>query len=182
MRNSKGQFVKGQHWREPHLFREREWLMVEYVEKQRSSKNIAQEFKVTDAAVLFWLRRNGIERRTVSDARKVKYWGIKGKDNPMFGKTGNSNPNYKDGSSPERQRLYASHEWKELVKRIYARDEYRCKRCGDPHTRQNTLHAHHIKAWAEYPELRFKESNLITLCNYCHNYVHSKKNINGEFL
>ena len=36
------------------------------------------------------------------------------------------------------------------------------------------LHVHHVKPWAEYPELRFDPSNLITLCQPCHAEAHRK--------
>jgi hypothetical protein len=107
---------------------------------------------------------------------------LRGKRNGMSGRTGTSNPNYRGGTSPERQRLYASGEWKELVRQVYARDRYTCQRCGESHTSRNKLHAHHIKTWAEYPALRFEISNLITLCNHCHNWVHSSGNTDQLFL
>lgn len=176
------QFKKGEHWRDHQPFREREWLIYEYVDKQRSSKEIAEDFGVTDAAILFWLRKHKIPRRTTSAARSVKHWGSTGPSNPMFGRNGDKNPNYRGGSSPDRQRLYSGHEWKSLVKRIYARDGYKCRRCGLPKSHKRKLHAHHIKLWSQYPELRFEDTNLVTLCKGCHDYVHSKQNTSGEFL
>lgn len=121
-------------------------------------------------------------RKILSDKAKGPKPHLQGANNGMFGRTGKSNPNYKDGSSPERQRLYASSKWKQLIKHVYKRDDYKCQRCGSPHHSNNKLHAHHLTPWADSIELRFDPSNLITLCNSCHAWVHSNKNTNNEFL
>lgn len=121
-------------------------------------------------------------RKILSDkAKREKPW-IRGKANGMSGRTGESNNNYKDGSSPERQRLYASGDWKEIVRTVYKRDNYHCARCGSPHTGTRSLCAHHIKPWAGNPALRFDIDNLITLCRLCHNWVHSNENVSREYI
>ena len=38
--------------------------------------------------------------------------------------------------------------------------------CGD--NKGGKLNAHHIKSFADYPELRFEVSNGITYCEDCH--------------
>ena len=78
--------------------------------------------------------------------------------------------------------MYARSFWKELAKEVYKRDEYKCQNCGSKHTFKNKLHAHHTKTWAKFPMARFEIKNIITLCQECHNWVHSKKNINNNFL
>lgn len=158
------EFKPGQHWRPPQAFRDREWLEAEYVAKGRSTGDIAAQFGVVDGAVIFWMQKHGIPRRSVSEARKLKHWGLIGEANPMYGKRGPASPTYIDGSAPERQTLYARSEWRQVVKAVYARDEYRCQRCASAHTRSRSLHAHHIKPWAGNPDLRSELSNLVTLC------------------
>lgn len=63
------EFKKGQHWRprKPHWHRD--WLVTEYLAKQRSTGDIAREVGCTDANILFWLKKHGIVRRSVSQAR-----------------------------------------------------------------------------------------------------------------
>lgn len=56
--------------------------------------------------------------------------------------------------------------WRSAVLR---RDGRACQRCGAT----NKLHAHHIKPWATYPELRYVVENGITLCQACHSAEHS---------
>ncbi|MBC7933196.1 MAG: HNH endonuclease [Rubrivivax sp.] len=57
---------------------------------------------------------------------------------------------------------------------IFARDDYTCQHCGarSGKDRPVYLHAHHVKQFAYYPELRFEVSNGLTLCKECHGAVH----------
>lgn len=182
MQNAKGQFIKGTHWRPRALHWEADWLRSEYVAKGHSTGDIAAECGTTDAAIIYWLKKHGIARRTVAEARAIKQWGVAGANNPMYGKTGEQNPRYVDGRSPERQRLYAQGEGRAFLRAILARDKYQCIRCGAPKNGRKSLHVHHKKAWAGNPELRFVESNAVTLCQPCHSWVHSKQNVRAEYL
>ena len=172
---NKGQFKKGEHWREHKPYWDKDWLEKEYSIK--SCGDIASEWGVTEAAILFWLRKHGIKRRTISEARSLKHWGCSGSDNPMFGKGGELNQNWRGGCTPERQSVYVSQEWKSAVSFIYKRDNATCQRCG----MKGKLHVHHIVSFAE-EEYRVDPDNLVLLCVKCHRFVHSKKNIEREFI
>lgn len=176
------EFKKGTHWRvrKPHW--DQEWLENEYIRKQISAGDIAKNIGCTEGNILYWLRKYGIRRRTVSEARKAKKWANEGENNGMYGRCGRDNPNWIDGSSPMRQKLYARSFWTEIVKAVYKRDSYKCVRCGCAHTSNSKLHAHHIKPWAGHKNVRFEISNLVTLCRICHIWVHSKKNTGREYL
>ena len=100
----------------------------------------------------------------------------KGKDNWMFGK---QSPNWQGGITPDRQKLYGTIEWQELVKFIFNRDGYICKRCEKA---GGILHAHHIKSWAECSASRSNTDNLITVCKRCHHWIHSRKNMKKDFI
>jgi len=182
VRVNSGRFQKGQHWRQPSKHWDAVWLRSEYVVGGRSTGEIAAEVGTTDAAILYWLRKHGIPRRTVAQARSVKHWGVSGTSNPMHGKTGDANPRYVDGSSPERQRLYAQGVGKSFIRAILLRDKYRCCRCDAPKTTPRSLHVHHMKPWAGNAELRFDPSNVVTLCRGCHGWVHSRANTGREYL
>lgn len=159
------------------------WLQREYVEKQRSTGEIGRELGMTEANVIFFLRKHGIKRRTMSEARAVKHWGADGEKNPMFGKRGAEAPSWKGGVTPERQGFYTSDEWKAVAKTIWKRDRGICQRChkkaqDDP---GHAFHIHHIVSFA-VRELRSEASNLVLLCTQCHRWVHSKKNADRLFL
>jgi hypothetical protein len=195
MRNEKGQFVKGysaspktqfkkgEHWRHPQAFRDKEWLTNEYEVKKRSTGEIAKKFGVTDAAIIFWLRKHGISRRNTSDARAIKKWGSVGADNPMWNKRGELNPRWQGGITPERQSFYQSQEWKSACSFVWKRDNATCQRCKlhKSESMDIPFHIHHIKPF-KHVELRAEVSNLILLCEICHQFVHSKKNTNNEYL
>jgi len=56
-------------------------------------------------------------------------------------------------------------DWREAVLRRF---DYECNRC-DNTTR---LHAHHVKSWDEYPELRYSVYNGECVCRKCHEKIH----------
>lgn len=55
--------------------------------------------------------------------------------------------------------------YKKWAREIKERDNFTCQMCG---LRGVYLESHHIKDWANYPELRFNLENGITLCRECH--------------
>lgn len=59
-------------------------------------------------------------------------------------------------------------EWRDNV---FKRDNNICQDCF----MTEKLHAHHIKPWNEFPDLRFELSNGITLCNSCHAKRHGRE-------
>jgi len=112
---------------------------------------------------------------------------LRGSGNPMHGLCGPLHPNWKGGSTPERQRVYASAEWAVVVRAVHARERYLCQRCGATNTKArmkdpSTLHLHHVKGWSEFPDLRLAPDNIALLCATCHRWVHSRKNTSGEWL
>lgn len=183
LREESGRFRKGVHsYRLPQPHWRREWLVTEYVVKKRSTGDIAAEIGCTGSNVTFWLRKHGITRRTVSQARNLKHWGAVGEANPMHGKTGAANPRFVDGSSPERQRMYARGEGRKFLQDVFARDGYRCVRCSAPKQGARSLHVHHLAPWAGNVALRFDATNVVAVCRTCHQWIHSKANAMREYL
>jgi hypothetical protein len=194
MRNSKGQFTdgdagedtrfkKGEHWRPHKPYWDREWLYNEYIIKGHSSSEIAADFSITNNAICFWLNKHKIPTRSMSEVRAIKYWGQNGNSNPMFGRHGMDSPNWRGGSSQERQVFYSSLEWKKVVKVIRKRDKQICRRCGRGERPwiKEFHHIHHLVSFA-VEKLRADPDNLILLCKDCHYWVHSIENAGKEFL
>jgi len=106
--------------------------------------------------------------------------GLRGARNGMFGQGGAANANFRGGISPERQRVYASSDWKFLERAVLERDAETCRRCTNSDARP--LHIHHIVPWSESVELRLAINNLVTLCSECHRWVHGTANVAREWL
>ena len=105
----------------------------------------------------------------------------------MFGRKGALHHNFKGGSTPERQTVYASAEWAEVNRVVLARDGYKCQRCGagncrKTHRGQGVLCLHHIRGWSEYPALRLDPDNITTLCKTCHRWIHSNANLDKALI
>lgn len=62
-------------------------------------------------------------------------------------------------------------EYYEWRRKVFERDDFTCQVCG---LRGGRLNAHHIQAFAKFPELRTEASNGITLCSDCHSTYHRK--------
>lgn len=175
------EFKKGQHWRQPQLFRDKDWLFNEYVNNQKSARDIASEFSVHENAILFWLKKHVIPRRSLSETRSIKHWGLSGEKNAMFGKRGEGTPNWKGGHTPERASCYSSIEWADASKSVWKRDFGQCQRCKIKANDGANLHIHHIVSFS-VKELRTVLDNLVLLCIDCHHFIHSKANVEKEFI
>ena len=171
----RGRFQKGQHWRprKPHW--DRAWLAHEYIEKQRSASDIAIEEGCTENAILFWLAKHNIPRRSMSETRRIKHWMVCGPKNGMYGRTGSQSPAWKGGSTPQRQAFYSSPQWATAIKAVWARDKGICQRCRKKNQWRGIFHIHHRIHFGIH-ELRSNIENLILLCGTCHHWVHSKAN------
>lgn len=163
------------------LYQQPEWLREQYLTEKHSSAEIAAQFGVHTQNIIYFLRRFNIPTRDMTEARKAKYWGASGDKNPMYGKRGKEVPNWKGGCTPERQAFYSSLEWAAAAKSVWRRDKGTCQRCQIKANGGPQFHIHHIISFA-VKTYRAEPSNLVLLCAPCHQWVHSKKNANREFI
>ena len=84
-------------------------------------------------------------------------------------RTGENSPRWRGGVSKlhktERQLAMQSIEYKLWRVAVFTRDNYICQMC---HEHKHELEADHIRAWKDYPELRYAIDNGRTLCRECH--------------
>ena len=77
------------------------------------------------------------------------------------------NPNI---SEQERKDKRNYPEYIEFIKRVLARDDYTCQRCG---IRGSKMEVHHLDGYNWCKEKRTDDTNGITLCEDCHKTFHS---------
>jgi hypothetical protein len=90
---------------------------------------------------------------------------------------GDKNNNWKGGVTLEEQNLRMSSKYNDWRNVVFKRDNFNCMECK---TRGRKLEAHHIKSFADFPELRFDINNGITLCHNCHIKTKGKEQLVKE--
>lgn len=191
----------------------REWLEGEYIGKGKDAYQIGREIGRNGKRVWEWLKFYGIPTRprghnadqnlvrdgstfkgknhSRQSVEKIKASWV-GRDISAYANNGahiaslapEDHPSWKGGITPERQAVYASQEWADAVKAVWARDNAICQRCGKRHntkTARGTFHIHHIVSFQDRLK-RCDPDNLILLCRECHYWVHSRENVNNDFI
>ncbi len=80
-------------------------------------------------------------------------------------KKGSSSHFWKGGKTKESKLLRVSAKYKQWRVKVFQRDKYTCQHCWGENC---YLHAHHIKAFSDFPKLRYIVDNGLTLCVDCH--------------
>ena len=77
-------------------------------------------------------------------------------------------------ANPKLKYFYNSNAWKKLASKIRKQKFCICEKCGAI----NSKEVHHIKPITELnvtdPTITLNESNLMLLCNECHNEIHNR--------
>jgi len=165
------------------------WLRQKYLTEGIDCTAISKIVGRNSKQVWQWLKGYGIPTRPRGgDGDIAPHRWTKGQVSPFKGKVGlrgAKSPAWQGGISPERQSFYASDDWKAALKIVFGRDKKTCQRChiDQRQSRINgyKIHVHHIVGFKN-KDLRCEPANLVLLCKPCHLFVHSRANINKEFL
>jgi 5-methylcytosine-specific restriction enzyme A len=65
--------------------------------------------------------------------------------------------------------------WQKKRQYILHRDGYLCLECKKYGKNTDAKIVHHVLDVNEFPELRMKDNNLVSLCASCHNKQHPEK-------
>lgn len=98
-------------------------------------------------------------------ASKQRFCSKPCSDKGGFRHHGESHPSYK----PDARRRNRRGKHGAWARSVISRDSGTCQQCGS----QEQLHAHHIKPFETFPDLRWDLDNGVTLCARCHWAVHS---------
>lgn len=108
--------------------------------------------------------------------RQIEAWGGRIPNGKPWGIArpiaGAAHPRWKGGVTEASKRERSSARYVAWRKSVYQRDHYTCQQCGQV---GGKLNAHHIKGWADFPDLRYERSNGVTLCKACHDRHHAKE-------
>ncbi len=88
---------------------------------------------------------------------------------------GENSNNWKGGVTPETIKIRNSKEISEWRSTVFLRDSHTCQKCSAKSGKGVSvyLHAHHVKSFSEFPELRLDVKNGLTLCRDCHYKEHT---------
>lgn len=144
------------------IWRSKNWLGANHPNykpegrEPKTCKHCGVEFSMRDGEIITNYRRRMFCSKACAD---------KG----GFRLSGESHPNY----NPTARRKNRGGSHKKWVNAVIGRDNAKCQDCGATGIE---LHAHHIKSYRDFPELRFDVDNGKTLCHKCHWQLHAALN------
>ena len=163
-------------------YMDREWLQQQYHERGLDQRSIAEIADVSPHTIRSWIRKHGLQKPmgswTVGRApwnRGKRYragWTHSAETRRLLSeqKSGEGNPQWKGGVTP--MGIVLRRPLVERRREIYARDEWRCRLCGE---RSKLLTLHHVlPVWAR-PDLADDEANVVSLCRSCHLSVNGRE-------
>ena len=157
--------------------------------QSKSMREIAEHFGVGETVVFKRLKEHGIElaEHTNHRLKPGRVFSEEHKQNirkSLIARVayGEKNPNWKGGLTEINRRARGSWQARDWKQQSLARAGFKCEACGiDNGTEckccgvKITLHVHHIKSFAKYPDERYDPSNSSVMCPKCHRAEHQMK-------
>lgn len=72
------------------------------------------------------------------------------------------------------KKIYNSKKWDRVREFVLKRDNYLCRNCYRYGRTTPGDTVHHMLPAEDYPEYKYNDINLITLCKKCHNLMHER--------
>ena len=159
--------------------------------KTMTMAEIAKYYGVGETVVFNRLKEYGIEGPSRSERLKGKKKSLAHRmamSKAQSGRVkGEKHHNWKGGISNSSYNREARLEYRLWKKMVHEKSGFKCSKCGVEQGKfceccgqRVNLHAHHIKPYADNPELRYDVENGISLCSVCHWEEHHGKS--GELL
>lgn len=141
--------------------------------------------KMKESSPKFWLGKHLSEshKKNVGDGNRGKEISVEHREKLSEALKGEKSYLWQGGITKENDKIRKNLEIKLWKKAVFERDNFTCQECKSQ--KSGNFNAHHIKNFAEYPELRTSIENGITFCKKCHKKFHDKygyKNNNREQL
>ena len=156
--------------------------------KRMSMAKMAEHFGVGETVVFKRLKQHGIGGISRAERMRGKPKSLEHRlamsESAQAGgyRAGENNGNWKGGKSGKNLRARSKAAYSEWKAAVLANAKWHCQGCGKEHGvicdccgHRVLLHAHHIKPFDSFPDLRYEASNGKALCERCHWLEHHKK-------
>ena len=156
-------------------YKDRAWLDEQYNQNNLSHEAIGALAGISKHTVRAWVRKFDLQKPPGSWTKGAEPWnkGLMYKTGPFHteeakqlfrqAKLGSNNPMWKGGVTPARKKI--AQDCNKLRSAVYARDQHTCRLCRHP---SGKLILHHVLPVWYRPDLATTESNLVTVCQDCH--------------
>lgn len=163
--------------------------VLESLYQTKSMRDIAAHFGVGETVVFKRIKEHGIELKEHTNHRLKpgRVFSEEHKQNirkSLIARVayGEKNPNWKGGLTEINRRARGSWQARDWKQQSLARAGFKCEKCGVDNGQtceccgvKITLHVHHIKSFAKYPDERYDPNNSSVMCPKCHRAEHQMK-------